>query len=218
MRGGTKFACPECGLLSPVHDTRGKKWRHLNFFQYECELEARVPRVKCPEHGVHQIEVPWARPGSGFTVMFEAMAMLLATEMSVSQSPEMLAEHDTRIWALVLKLVEEAQKTRDWSGVRRIMVDETQSKKGHRYVTNFADADTKELLFMADGKGAETFAKFKEELRLHGGDPEKIEWIAMDMSRAFICGAAEQFPVAEIAFDFFHIMKLAGEALDEVRK
>ena len=81
---GKRFGCPQCGKLCPTHDTSIKRWRHLNFFQYECLLEARVPRSNCPEHGVLSVAVPWAREGSGFTLLFEALAMLLCREMPMA--------------------------------------------------------------------------------------------------------------------------------------
>jgi transposase len=48
---GAAFDCPVCGAPSPAYDTNEKTWRHLNFFQYEAYLTARVPRVKCPNAG-----------------------------------------------------------------------------------------------------------------------------------------------------------------------
>lgn len=67
---GKRFGCPQCGKLCPTHDTSTKRWRHLNFFQYECLLEARVPRSNCPEHGVLSVAVPWAREGQRFYASF----------------------------------------------------------------------------------------------------------------------------------------------------
>lgn len=64
----SRFHCPEagCGEAScPVHDTMERTWRHLNFFQYKAFIDASVPRVACPEHGVRTVTVPWTRPGSG---------------------------------------------------------------------------------------------------------------------------------------------------------
>jgi hypothetical protein len=81
---GKRFGCPQCGKLCAIHDTSIKRWRHLNFFQYERLLEARVPRSNCPEHGVLSVAVPWAREGSGFTLLFEALAMLLCREMPMA--------------------------------------------------------------------------------------------------------------------------------------
>ena len=81
---GARFPCPECGRADcPVHDTEPHTWRHLNFFQHEAYLHARVPRVKCPEHGVKQVQVPWARGRSDFTLLFEALVMALVKEMPV---------------------------------------------------------------------------------------------------------------------------------------
>lgn len=72
---GARFACPEADHMDcPVHDTEDKSWRHLDFFQHQAYLHARVPRVRCPEHGVRMVVVPWARPGSGFTLLFEALS------------------------------------------------------------------------------------------------------------------------------------------------
>jgi len=79
---GARFACPQCGAEGcEVKDTATKTWRHLDFFQHEAFLTARVPRVRCAEHGIHLVAVAWARPGSGFTLLFEAFVMALAKQM-----------------------------------------------------------------------------------------------------------------------------------------
>lgn len=215
---GSQFACPRCGEWCGVHDTAEKSWRHLNFWQHQTELHARCPRVKCEEHGVLQAEVPWARAGSGFTLMMEAMIVLMCQQMPVAEAARMLGVHDTQLWRVLTYHVELAQAGRDWSGVKRILVDETSAKRGHRYVTNFVDAESRELLFMVGGRKAEAFAAFAEALRAHGGAAECIELISMDMSPAYRAGAKEFFPAARIVFDHFHLMQIAGQALDEVRK
>ncbi len=111
---GAQFACPVCGASAPVHDTTEKTWRHLNFFQYEAYLTARVPRVKCPNTGcgVKQIQVHWARPGSGFTLLFEALVMALVREMPVKIAAALLGEHDTRIWRVLDHYVHSAAPKR----------------------------------------------------------------------------------------------------------
>jgi len=220
FKTGSKFPVPgaEHQLLFPVHDTVEKHWRHLDFFQYETELVARVPRVKTPEGNVVQIEVPWARPGSGFTLLFEAWTMLLCGEMPVQKAGELLREQDTRLWRIVQHYVEEAQKKQSWTGVTRILVDETSAKSGHNYVSSVVDADTRRLLFITEGRGSEVLEQFVAELRAHGGAPEQIELVSMDMSPAFIKGAREHLPKAKVVFDHFHVMQMAGRALDEVRK
>jgi len=215
---GLQWKCPECGKTGPTHDLVEKRWRHLDFFQYECELAAKVPRCRCEAHGVRQVEVPWARPGSGFTLMFEALVMLLCQQMPVADVAELLGEQDTRLWRVVCAYVEKAQAERDWSKIGKILIDETSSRRGHRYVTNFVDAESRELLLMVEGRKADTVKEFVEALRAHGGKPEQIEWVGLDMSGAYKSGVDEHLPNTEKSFDRFHIMQLAGNALDEVRR
>lgn len=214
---GSQFPCPKCGQWCGVHDTREKRWRHLNFWQYETELIARVPRVMCGDDGVLQVDVPWARVGSGFTLMMEAMIVLMCQQMPVEDVARMIGEQDTRLWRVLMHYVLKAQAGRDWSKVRHLLVDETSAKRGHRYVTNFVDPESKELLFMTEGRSHEALEVFAQELRTHQGTPEQVEIICMDMSPAYRKGARQSFPRARIITDYFHVMQMAGKALDEVR-
>src|SRR6201987_4206991 len=150
--------------------------------------------------------------------MMEALMMLLSAEMPVDAMAELLDEHDTRLWRVLIHYVEQAHAKSDWSALRRIAVDETSPRRGHRYVTNVLDAESSRLLLMVEGRSAEALGAFAKALREHGGDPSQIEAIAMDMSPAYIKGATEHFPHARIVFDKFHLMVLAGQALDEVRR
>ena len=105
-RGG-RFPCPECaGPDCKVHDTVDKRWRHLNFFEHVTYLHVRTPRVKCPKCGVRRVPVPWAREGSGFTLLFEAFLLVLAKEMPVNAVARIVGEHDTRIWRILRHYVE----------------------------------------------------------------------------------------------------------------
>jgi len=214
---GEHFECPVCKASCGIHDTIERRWRHLNFFQYRCELVAKVPRTWCRTDGVHQVPVPWAREGSGFTLMMEALVMLLSAEMPVNAIADLIDEHDTRLWRIMRHYVEQAHAKSDWSAVRRIAVDETSSRRGRHYVTNVLDAANSRLLLMVEGRGVQSIGAFAEALRLHGGDPSQIEAIAMDMSTSYVKGASQYFPQATIVFDKFHVMVLAGNALEQVR-
>jgi transposase len=215
---GEHFECPRCKALCPIHDTIERRWRHLNFFQYRCELVAKVPRTWCRKDGVHQVQVPWTREGSGFTLLMEALMMLLSAEMPVEAVADLLGEHDTRLWRVLMHYVEQAHAKSNWSSVRRIAVDETSARRGHRYVTTVLDDENSRLLLMVEGRSAEALGAFANALREHGGEPSQIEAIAMDMSPAYVKGATQYFPQAKIVFDKFHLMMLAGQALDEVRR
>ena len=210
--------CPECGGECPFHDRRERSWRHLNFWQYETEIHAKVPRVRCDKCGVHQVKVPWAREGSGFTLMFEAFALELIKHMPVSSAGRLIGENDKRIWTIIEHYVEGAHRRSDWSTVTRIAIDETSRRKGHTYVTNFVDLDNGRLLFMAEGKDAEAVRTFAEQMEEFAGDPANITEAAIDMSAAYRKGVAENLPNAQVVFDRFHVAKLAGGAFDSVRK
>ena len=92
---------PQCGAQCPTHDFTDKRWRHLDFFQHHCYITASVPRVKCPEHGVHLIDVPWARKGSAFTLLFEQAALALVREMPVLAAARLMKVTDTRLRRIV---------------------------------------------------------------------------------------------------------------------
>jgi transposase len=170
-----------------------------------------VPRTWCRTDGVHQVPVPWAREGSGFTLMMEALVMLLSAEMPVDAMADLLDEHDTRLWRVLMHYVEQAHAKSDWSAVRRIAVDETSARRGRRYVTNVLDAENSRLLLMVEGRGVQALGAFAEALRRHGGDPSQIEAIAMDMSTSYMKGARQYFPQATIVFDKFHVIVMAAK-------
>lgn len=218
QRGAT-FSCPVCGAPASAYDTTEKTWQHLNFFQYEAYLHARVPRVNCPNEGcgVKQVQVPWARAGSGFTLLFEALVMTMARDMPVNVMARLFSVTDTRLWRVINAYVEMARAKEDFSDVKRIGVDETSVKKGHDYVSFFFDLDKKKLLFGTEGKDNETVKDFVADLKKHGGNPEQITDAAIDMSKAFIKGIKEQLPNAATTFDRFHLIKLMNETMGKIR-
>lgn len=220
QRGAT-FACPVCGTPAPAYDTTEKEWRHLNFFQYEAYLHARVPRVNCPNEGcgVKQVTVPWARPGSGFTLLFEALVMTMVRDLPVKVMSRLFAVTDTRLWRVIQSYVELARAAEDYADVKRVGADETFAKRGRgeNFVTFFFDLDKRKLLFGTKGKDNETVKRFVADLKAHGGDPEQITDAAIDMSKAFIKGVKEQLPNAVVTFDPFHVIKLMNDKLAKIR-
>jgi transposase len=217
---GAVYPCPECDKLCKAHDFQEFTWRHLNFFQHHCLIKARVPRVKCPEHGVHRVNVPWAREGSGFTLLFEQAVMLLAREMPVKTVARYVDVTDKRIWRVVRHYVFEAMRKLDLSGLCGVGLDETATKRGHHYVTIFVDMDreTRPVIFATPGKGKaclETFAKF---LKKRQGNPDNVIEVVCDMSPAFLSAAGKTFKNAAVTVDWFHVVQLFTKALDEVRR
>lgn len=216
---GSTFDCPACGKSGcTAYDTERKTWRHLNFFQHKAFLTARVPRIDCSDCGVKTVSVPWARPKSGFTLLFEAYILTLATSMPVKTIAALVNETDQRLWRVLHHYVKKAREKVDYSSVRKIGVDETSKRRGHNYVSVFADLDNPRALYVADGKDAETIEDFKADLVAHHGDPEAIQDICCDMSPSFISGIESEFPNAQITFDKFHVIKIINDAVDQVRR
>lgn len=214
----------------PVQDTRERTWRHLNFFQYRCYITARVPRVIGKDGRVVTTDVPWARAGSGFTLMLEGVILTLVKHMSVSAVAKEIGEHDTRIWRVIGHHVTEALKGQDFSDVTAIGVDEY-SHKGHDYVTVFlshprfgTDEDGRRVrmkkgrvLFVTEGKDKQTVIRFLEHFIRKSGIPDNVKVCTSDMVHGFRSAMREVFPEAEITVDKFHVVKNIQDAVDKVR-
>jgi transposase len=216
---GALFACPECKRACKAHDFESFTWQHLNFFQHHCFITARVPRVECPEHGVRRVAVPWARPGSRFTLLFEQAAMVLVREMPVLAAARFIGITDKRLWRIVDHYVRRAVAALYLGSVRAVGLDETASKRGHNYVTVFIDMDRRDkpVIFVTPGKGKACVAEFRAFMLSHGGEPTIVAEVVCDMSPAFLAAVAENFPNAAITVDWFHVVQLFTTAVDRVR-
>lgn len=217
---GILFPCPECGELSKAHDFKERVWRHLNFFQHHCYIHAKVPRVKCAHHGVKRIAVPWARPGSDFTLLFEQAAMMLVKEMPVLPAARLIGITDTRLWRIVHHYVGQSIEAQDLSQLTHIALDETASKRGHNYVTVFLDMARKEkpVIFAVPGRGKDTLTQFDAFINQHGCCSEQITEVVCDMSQAFLSGINDTFSNANVTVDWFHIVQTFTRSVDAVRK
>lgn len=214
---GERFKCNQCQELCPVHDTIDRTWRHLNCFEHKTYIHCKVPRVKCEKHGVHLVEVPWAKANTGFTLLFEEFVMQLARKMSILAISQLLDESNGRLWRIVHRYAKEYVENLEFSKVTKIGLDET-SRKGHEYITVFIDLDTSRVLYIADGKKATTIEEFKEFFKEHNGIPENVTDITCDMSMGFTTGIKKAFKNSKITYDKFHVMKVINEAVDKVRK
>lgn len=215
---GSRF--PVLGIegAHPAHDTVTKRYRHLNFFQHECYLEVRMPRVRLPDGGVRLVEPDWAGKLAGFTLLFEALIITLCREMPFAAVARLVNLSWHRVAAICERYVDLALAEADFSEVARLAVDETSRAKGHDYITLFADADRRRVLFVAEGRGADTVEAFADDLAVHGGAPEAIESVSIDMSPAFIKGVTMHLPGARITFDKFHVVAHASQAVDKTRR
>lgn len=217
---GSLYPCPECGNLCKAHDFKEMTWRHLNFFQHHCYITAPVPRTNCPEHGIKRINVPWARKGSRFTLLFEQVAMAMLREMPVLVAARHMQVTDKRLWRIITHYVTKAIASLDLSGLTAFSLDETKSRRYHKYITVFIDLDRKDrpVVFATPGKGKETVRAFAEFLKDHGGAPENVIEVVSDMSGAFVSSVKAHFKNADLTVDWFHVVQLFTKAVEEVRR
>lgn len=215
-----RLVCPACGAADqPIHDRLSRRWQHLNFFQYLAVIEAKLPRVGCHACGkTTQVEVPWARAGAGFTETLEAFIVALCSQMPVSAVAALLGVPDDRIWRVLDVHVGVARAPEDFSNVCQVSADERNARKGQRFLTLFCDLAARRLLFATQGRKTDTFKAFADDLAAHGGDAKAITDVSLDLGAAYQAGTREHCPNAKISFDPFHVVALANEALDQVRR
>jgi len=218
FKPGSRFAVSGHEGVHPVHDTVTKTYRHLSFFQHECDLQVRAPRVKLPNGSVRLVEPDFAGRLSGFTLLFEAMILMLAQQMPFAAVGRIVGESAHRVMAVCERYVEIALGLADFSAVTALAIDETSRARGHDYVTLAADAVERRVLFVTEGRDAATIKALAADLADHGCPPEQIESVSIDMSPAFIKGVSEELPNARITFDKFHVVWHAGVAVDKMRR
>ncbi|MDP3082155.1 MAG: ISL3 family transposase [Rubrivivax sp.] len=215
---GTRFGVSGHPGEHPVHDTVTKTYRHLNFFQHECHLQVRVPRVRLPHGAVRQIDPDFAGRLSGFTLLFEALILMLAQQMPFAAVGRIVGESEYRVLAMCRRYVHIAGGLADYSAVTSLAIDETSRARGHQYVTIAADADARRVVFVGEGRGAQVVAELAEHMDWHGCPPEQIDRVSIDMSAAYIKGVTEHLPDAQITFDKFHVIAHASAAVDKTRR
>lgn len=161
---------------------------------------------------------PWSGLGNGFTLLFEALILQLASHMPVHTVSRIVSESDYKIWAMLERYVNRALAGNDYSELTAVGMDETSQRKGHDYITLFVDLLKKRTVFIAGGNGQETVKAFVNDLKAHNGRAEAVTDVSCDMWPAFIRGVEDNLPNAKITFDRFHIMKIINTAVDTVRK
>ena len=211
-----RFRCPECELERPTHDHRHRHWRHLDTCGFVTMIEADVPRVNCPAHGVRQIKVPWAEPGSGFTALFEALAISWLKVAPVNAVSERMQISWDEAWGIKERAVRRGLERRESAAIEELAVDETSFQKRHEYVTVLVDRKTGIVIDILDDRKKVTLNKWlqanKDQLR-------EVRSVSMDMWEPFITAVQETIEGSDgkICFDRFHVAGHFGKALDKVR-
>ncbi|HFN0495325.1 TPA: ISL3 family transposase [Klebsiella pneumoniae] len=214
----TRLACPTCGKSCSVHDHRHRKWRHLDTCQFTTIVEADVPRIICPEHGCQTLPVPWAGPGSRYTLLFESFVLSWLKISTVDTVRKQLKLSWNAVDGIMTRAVKRGlARIKKPLSARHMNVDEVAFKKGHRYITVISDRDGRALA-LTDDRGTESLAGYLRTLT--DGQLLAIKTLSMDMNAGYIRAARIHLPsaVEKIAFDRFHVAKQLGEVVDKTRR
>jgi transposase len=212
--------CPKCGAEAKGYDrTEPLRWRHLNVMQYRCEIVARLPRGRCPKcDHTWRVRPPWEGKAGGFSKEFEAFALLLLREMAVERAAQTLGETAPRLWRLLHKHVDAAYAEADFSAVSCVGVDEMAVRKGHKYISVFADLIKKRVLFAAEDRDSGVFPQFIEALEAHNGHRHALTEVSMDLSPAYLKGVRETCRNATVVHDKYHVIANLILATEKVRR
>jgi transposase len=217
-KAGKRMPCPVCDQPCPGYDSKERQWRHLDTCQLQTILVARVPRVECPTHGVHQVSVPWAEKNSHFTALFEALVIDWLKEANISAVADNMGLTWEEADGIMQRAVKRGLARREEVLPKRLNVDEKAFRRGHDYVTIVSDPETGTVRYVADERKKASLVEFYQ--RFEASELRAVVSIAMDMWEPYISATQEYIPDADdkIAFDKFHVAKHLGDAVDKVRR
>lgn len=218
-RKDAAFSCPECGLQCPLHDhDEERSWRHLDTCQLQTQLHARIPRVRCNEHGVRQVRVPWSEPKSRFTLMFERFAIDVLLETDVQGATGLLRISWDQAHHIMQRAVERGLARREHTDIKHMGVDEKAIAKGHRYATLLNDLQRGTVLEVTEGRTQESIEECLSSVP--SAQLAKVEAFAMDMWQPYFQAVTSAVPdgASKVVFDRFHIVGHMNKALDIVRR
>ena len=217
-RKGTLWACPERRERLPVHDHEEREWRHLDTCQFETVLVCRVPRLRMPDGKVWTVPVPWAEKGSRFTRLFERLAVtVLQAARSLKQAAGWLRLDWDTVQRIMERAVERGLERRELDGLKHLGLDEKSFRRGQDYISVLTGVGPEpRVLEVAEGRRTEDAVGLIRTL------PEaqraQVAAVAIDMSAAYAAAVREALPDALVVHDRFHVSKLLGEAVDQVRR
>ena len=213
------FPCPQCEKLCSVKDhTEEREFRHLNVCQMATFIHVRLPRIKCPEHGVLQIVSGLGEENSGMTYEFESLVLDLERECTPEGVSRLLKLNWHSCWRVMERAVERGQERKAHRIPERIGVDEKSFSKGHRYETLVYDMDSSTVDYVGDNREQDSLEQYYKQFSLE--ERKSVKCVAMDMWDPYIAATRAYIPDAskKIVFDRYHVMRLVVDAVDKVRK
>ena len=214
--------CPRCGALAALHDSQPERtWRHLDTMQFATLIHARTPRVKCPEHGVQVIELPWAEKHGRFTLLFESFAIeVLRSTQNLTAACKLLRLSWDQAQTIMARAVARGLARRQEEEIAFAGMDEKSFLAGNRsdaFASILTDLDNSRVLEVVRGRSEEGAVDLLDKA-LTPRQREMVCGVAIDMSAPYAKAIRENLPNADIVYDKFHVQKHLNEAVDAVRR
>ena len=216
---GARWYCPECGQGAPLYDhAEEREWRHLDTCDCRTYLHARLPRVECQEHGIRQVQASWASPGSQFSLKMESRLIDTLKECDVTGVTRLTGTSWDEAWGIVEKAVARGLARKPRRIPSYLGVDEKAFAKRHRYETVICDAQRGTVEYVVEDRRQESLEQYYRQFTRE--ELAGVQAIAMDMWDPYIAATQAYIPGAEqkIVFDKFHVVRVATEAVDKVRR
>lgn len=216
--GKTGLLCPVCKASCSIYDTRKRHWRHLDTCQYKTLIESDVPRVKCAEHGVHTLQVPWADKRSHYTRQLEERILDDAQSLSISKLVKRFGLSWSCIDRIIQRGIQRGLSRRWYVNCKHLYVDETCIAKGREFITVMSNHQG-HVIALADGRSSLSLLQCFRSVPIQCLN--KVCSISMDMSSAYLKATHEFFGRRAkklIVIDHFHIAKLLTAAVNDIRK
>lgn len=213
---GFRPPCPECGAPCPAHDhTAEREWRHLDSCGATTWIHARLPRARCPEHGIRQCAAPLSGEMSHLTMAMERRCVDTLLECSRSGAARLTGLSWDEADGLMSRAVSRGLARRGDAVPSRLGIDEKAVFKRHQYCTVITDLAGGRVLDVLDSRRNEKVEPwFKDRRDKLAG----VEAVAMDMNAGYAGVVSRLVPGAVVCFDHFHVTQMLGRAVDEVRK
>jgi transposase len=216
-RRARRHRCPYCRFSTwSQYDAHTSEWRHIPLGKWPVRVRSEVARIDCPRHGVITEAIPWAAPDSRFTLDFEEVVAWLAREMNKTAVTRLMHVAWVTVGRIIQRVVGRKLDPKRLDDLYVMGMDEVSYRKGHKYLSVVANHQTGNPVWIGEGRSKETVGTFFTELgEERSGD---LAIVTMDMAGAYIEEVRQKAPNAEIAFDPFHVVKLASDAVSQVRR
>ena len=214
----TRYRCPRCGQRGRPAEHDVVRWRTLDVHGKRTYLESELPRIICGEHGKITAAVPWARHDDRFSRPFEEFAAWKAAHMPWTRAAAELRITWEALAGITARVAADAAAGLDrLAGLRRIGIDEKSWGKGQdKYLIIVTDHDRGRIAWIGEGRCQATVRAFFEAL---GPDRCKLlTHVSADGADWIHDVVREKAAQAELCLDAFHVVKWAGERLDELRR